>query len=131
MSEAVDTKKLEMITFSIPLVAIQAAIEGSGQTVLNGLFNSSRTFGAPQGVGYKLVEKAITTYVETMSLPSSAITRIEAVVEEVLPKAVEAAVKNRAGTLMAEIIRSGVLDEKISQVVEARLVEARGDGVWA
>lgn len=131
MSEVVDTKKLEEITFSVPLVAIQAAVEGSVQTVLNGLFNSARTSAVPHGVGYKLIEKAITTYVETMSLPPSAITRIEAVVEEVLPKAVEAAVKNRAGTMMAEIIRSGALDERIAQVVEARLVEARGDGVWA
>lgn len=131
MSESADLKKLEMITFSVPLVAIQAAIEGSVQTVLNGLFNSSRTSAVPKGVGFKLVEKAITTYVETMSLPPSAITRIEAVVEEVLPKAVEAAVKNRAGTMMAEIIRSGALDERIAQVIEARLIESRGDGMWA
>lgn len=122
---------LEMITFSIPLVAIQAAVEGSVQTVLSGLFSTSRTSAVPQGAGFKIVEKAIINYVETMSLPASAITRIEAVVEEVLPKAVEAAVKNRAGTMMAEIIRSGALDEKIAQVIEARLVEARGDGVWA
>jgi hypothetical protein len=131
MSETVDIKKLETITFSVPLVAIQAAIEGSVQTVLNGLFTSSRMPGALQGVGFKIAEKAIITYMESMSLPPSAIARIEAVIEEVLPKAVEAAVKNRAGTMMAEIIRSGALDEKISQVIEARLIEARGGGVWA
>jgi hypothetical protein len=127
-TSSASSDSVDVITFSIPRVVIEAAFSSSVNTVLSGLFSSSRTGINP--AGYKAVEKAITDYVEEMALPESAITRINAVIEEVLPKAVEAAVKNRAGTLMAEIIRSGALDERIAQAVEARLVEARGGGMW-
>ena len=46
-------------------------------------------------------------------------------IQGILPEAVDKAIKNRAGSILAELVRSGDLDDRISTVIESRYANKR------
>jgi hypothetical protein len=87
------------------------------------MFYGPSQYGKPEGPGYAVIEDRILDWVRTANLDQYIEKEAMKAIEKVLPIAVDRAIKNRAGTILAGLIRSGELDDRIAAVIESNWIK--------
>lgn len=109
------------IQITIPIVQIQQALNQAINSQLNAIFFGPARYQQPAGPGYAIIESKILEWAREVDLNALIEKLALQSVQNILPEAVDRAIKNRAGSILAELIRSGGLDDRISVALESKL----------
>ena len=113
------------IQITIPLEQIQQVLNRAIKSQLDNVFFGPARYQQPAGPGYAVIEDKIIEWAKSVDLNSLIERLAMQSIQGILPEAVDKAIKNRAGSILAELVRSGDLDDRISTVIESRYANKR------
>lgn len=115
----------ENIQITIPVTQIQQIINQAITSQLHSIFFGPARYSQPAGPGYTVIENKIIEWAKEVDLTSIIEKLAMQSIQSILPEAVDKAIKNRAGSILAELVRSGDLDDRISTAIESRYANKR------
>ena len=110
------------MNISIPDEVIQRIIIDSLKSNATRMFSPAQ-YGYQAGAGYVAIEEAVVEWIKNGDIVAEIEDQAYLSIQKVLPNAVDKAIKNRAGSILAGIIRSGQLDDQIIKVIESKMAK--------